>query len=54
MVLFSFIWFKQMPALQVYPITGFDLPLACGISALGGLLTGSLGLRLSRLVPETE
>jgi hypothetical protein len=54
MVLFSFISFKQMPALQGYPITGFDLPLACGISALGGLLTGSLGLRLSRLVPDTE
>lgn len=54
MVLFSFIWFKQMPALQGYPITGIDLLLACGISALGGLLTGSLGLRLSRLVLETE
>jgi len=52
MVLFSFLWFERMPALQGYPISGLDLILASGISALGGLLTGSLGLRLARLVPE--
>jgi hypothetical protein len=52
MVIFSFIWFQQMPALKSYPITGMDLLLACGISGLVGLLTGSIGLKLARLVPE--
>ena len=50
MVVFSFIWFQQIPVLKAYPVTGLDLLLACGISGLGGLLMGSLGLKLARLV----
>ncbi len=50
MVLFSFIWFKQVPPLNSYTITGLHLIIAATISALGGLVTGSLGLRLARLV----
>jgi hypothetical protein len=49
MVLLSWVWFQQMPALRVYPISGLDLALGSGISALGGLVTGSFGLRLARL-----
>jgi hypothetical protein len=52
MVIFSFLWFQWMPVLKDYPITALDLLLACAISALGGLLMGSLGLRLSRWVPD--
>jgi len=50
MVVFSYIWFQQTPALRAYPITTLDLLLACGISALGGLLMGGLGLRLASRV----
>jgi hypothetical protein len=50
MVLFSFLWFKQVPPLNSYPITGLHLLLAILISVSGGLLTGSLGLRLASLV----
>jgi hypothetical protein len=49
-VLFSFLWFKQVPPLSSYPITGLHLLQAATISTLVGLLTGSLGLRLARLV----
>ncbi len=56
MVLFSFLWFEQMPALRGYPISSLHLAEAALISALAGLLTGSLGLRLARLVdtPDTS
>jgi len=50
MVLFSFLWFEQTPALRGYPITGLHLLQAALISALVGLITGSLGLRLARNV----
>jgi len=55
MVLFSFLWFELTPALRGYPITASNLLLGMLISALASLLTGSLGLRLTRLsepVPE--
>ena len=47
MVLFSYLWFQQKAVLRAYPIGPLDLLLACGISALGGLLLGWLGLRLA-------
>ena len=47
MVLFSYLWFQQTPALSNYPITALDLLLACMLSALGGLLMGGLGMRLA-------
>jgi len=50
MVLFSFLWFKQIPPLNSYPITGLHLLVAATISTLVGLLTGSLGMRLARLI----
>jgi len=50
MVLFSYLSFQQTPALSNYPIATLDLLLACGISALGGLLMGGLGMRLSSKV----
>jgi len=49
MVLFSFLWFELTPALRGYPITASDLLLGMLISALASLLTGSLGLRLTKL-----
>ena len=50
MILFSYVWFEQIPLLRSYPITGLHLLLAATISALVGLITGSLGLRLARRV----
>jgi hypothetical protein len=50
MVLWSFLWFKQVPPLDSYPINGLHLLLAATISTLVGLITGSLGLRLARRV----
>ena len=47
MVLSSFVWFEQVPALQNYPLSAWHVLLATVISAAGGLLTGSLGLRLA-------
>ncbi len=47
MVIISYLWFQTKPVLSAYPITTLDLLLACGISALGGLLLGGLGLRLA-------
>lgn len=50
MVLFSYLLYQQKPLLRGYPITPLDLLLACGISALGGLLMGGLGMRLASRV----
>jgi hypothetical protein len=47
MVLFSFLWFKQIPALKGYPISGVQVLLAILISVTGGLLTGVLGMFLT-------
>lgn len=52
MVLFSYLLYQQKPVLSAYPITTLDLLLACGISALGGLLMGGLGLRLASKVEQ--
>jgi hypothetical protein len=49
MVLLSFLWFQQMPSLAGYPISGLDLAIGSAISAAGGLVTGSVGMRLARL-----
>jgi hypothetical protein len=48
MVLSSALWFEFKPVLQDYPLTGIQLVQACLLAGTGGLLTGSLGLRLAR------
>lgn len=50
MVLFSFLWFEQIPALQNYPVTGWHVLQAVCLSALGGLVFGRLGLYLAERV----
>jgi len=50
MVLISALWFETTPPLRDYPATGANLILASLIAVGGGLLTGSLGLRLAGLV----
>jgi hypothetical protein len=47
MVVFSYLLFQQKAVLNAYPINSLDLLLACGISALGGLLMGGLGWKLA-------
>jgi hypothetical protein len=53
MVLFSFAWFEQIPALQNYPVSGMDVLLAVVLSVSAGLLTGKLGYWLAGRI-ETE
>ena len=40
--------FEMTPALRDYPITAVDVALAALLALAGGLLTGALGLRLTR------
>ena len=42
------------PALRDYPITALDLLLAAMLAVVGGLLTGALGLRLTRAAEPAE
>lgn len=48
MVFLTYVRFQMTPALQDYAVTGLDLLLATALSLAGGLLTGALGLRLTR------
>jgi hypothetical protein len=48
MVLLAYAQFEMTPALQEYAITGMDLLLATALALAGGLLSGALGLRLTR------
>jgi hypothetical protein len=48
MVLLTYMRFQMTPALQDYAVTGVDLLLATVLSLAGGLLSGMLGLRLTR------
>jgi hypothetical protein len=48
MVLLTYAQFGLTPALRDYPITGWHVLLAALLSLAGGLLTGALGLRLTR------
>jgi hypothetical protein len=48
MVLIAYALYGLTPALRDYPITGVDVALAALLALAGGLLTGALGLRLTR------
>ena len=48
MVLLTYARFGLTPALRDYPITGGHVLLAALLSLAGGLLTGAIGLRLTR------
>jgi hypothetical protein len=48
MVLTTYAGFEMTPALQDYPITAVHVALAALLALAGGLLTGALGLRLTR------
>jgi hypothetical protein len=48
MVLITYARFGMTPALRDYPITVVDVTLAALLALAGGLLTGALGLRLTR------
>ena len=50
-VLFGYFWIKQTP-LRDYAITGFDVLIGVLLSVSIGLIFGSIGLRLCRIVPE--
>jgi hypothetical protein len=53
MVLIAYALYGLTPALRDYPITGVDVALAALLALAGGLLTGALGLRLTRsFAPE--
>jgi hypothetical protein len=54
MVVFSYLWFQFVPALQHYPISGMDVAAAALIS--GGIATvmGDFGLRLARRIEEKQ
>ena len=48
MVLLTYVRFQLTPALQNYPVTAGHVLLAVMLALAGGLLTGALGLRLTR------
>jgi hypothetical protein len=48
MVLIAYALYGLTPALRDYPIAGVDVALAALLALAGGLLTGALGLRLTR------
>ena len=53
-VLLTYARFEMTPALRDYPITGVDVALAALLALAGGLLTGALGLRLTRGAEPAE
>jgi NhaP-type Na+/H+ or K+/H+ antiporter len=48
MVLIAYALYGLTPALRDYPITAVDVALAALLALAGGLLTGALGLWLTR------
>jgi hypothetical protein len=52
LVVFSAVWFRQMPVLSDYPVGWFDVALGVLISTTIGLVLGSLGLRLARFATD--
>jgi NhaP-type Na+/H+ or K+/H+ antiporter len=54
MVLIAYALYGLTPALRDYPITLVDVALAALLALAGGLLTGALGLRLTRAFEPKE
>ena len=54
MVLTTYARFEMTPALQDYPITAVHVALAALLALAGGLLTGALGLRMTRGAEPAE
>ncbi|MBI5880217.1 MAG: hypothetical protein HZB53_21410 [Chloroflexi bacterium] len=52
LVITAFAWYKQLPVLRDYPIGASDLLLGIVLSAGAGLLTGLIGYRVARIVPD--
>jgi hypothetical protein len=50
MLVFSYLWFQQIPLLRAYPIGGQHLLLALLISLAASLISGGLGWRLAGLI----
>jgi hypothetical protein len=54
MVLIAYALYGLTPALREYPISGVDVALGAFLALAGGLLTGALGLRLTRSFEPEE